>query len=492
MKNNEKQKLLDLIKNDDEFYSLDSIELKQIYEALTSNWNFSSTPPSFIEFLNTFPESEYFSKKYKNFLEKKYLQQNTMLRIIGYGGYEKHSDNSKRTKYLCECICGNKKTIRQNLPYSCDECEISNPLRKIKSRLIALKILEKKIGEKHNRLIIKAVSPQRSSSKKNMVLVECDCRQSEPFSVIYVSLIPQGKNKRINTKSCGCLERELALERKKKSAEKSIGLIKNHLRIDAMEGYHPVTKKQLVSASCLACNSSVIIRLNDWKTERQKSCGCLRFKGMERKSYNGRKHLFLEVLDDCDDRKVSSGRVVRFVRCKCHACGRTDYEVRLDNIINEQQVSCGCIENINRDNIPELLVNKNYAQRSSSTYLVSIKLDGKKYIKVGIAFNFLNRKSAAKRDGIPYLEILRKVELDRSKSWLLEQIILLKLKKFRMFNLAGLVSGGTEIFNNKIKRADIISIFDEEYKKIKDITFQRRLSDLNCHLPAIWSKGLFN
>jgi hypothetical protein len=52
------------------------------------------------------------------------------------------------------------------------------------------------------------------------------------------------------------------------------------------------------------------------------------------------------------------------VRCKCHACGREDYEVRLDNIINEQQISCGCIQSSGKITLSTYLLTRDIHRES--------------------------------------------------------------------------------------------------------------------------------
>ena len=483
--NAEKDRLLNLVSSD-EFYLKNSEELQDLYEQITSEWDFSNKPKplSMKAYLATFPEIS--NLKSEAHIRSKYLQKKGRLRVIGFGGYQKRSDGSKTTKFLCECYCGNKETrFRGHLPFSCG-C-LTESLQKIQSRLKGVKRLEGRVGEKHNRLKIIGVSPERISEKA-MVLVQCDCGESEPFSAVYVSLIPQGKNKRVNTKSCGCLMREMIRERHRQNALKYVGETKNNLRIDSLDGYDSVSKKQLANATCLACNAEVIVRLNDWQTGQKGSCGCLE-GNRERKSYNGIRYMFLEVLRDTRDRISEGGKTLRFVVCKCHGCGNEKYEVRLDNIINKQQVSCGCIQNVGKDNLIDFLLDDQYANRTSFTYLVTVDLQGELHMKVGIAFNFLSRQSLAKKDGIPYLKTLRKVQLSRAKSWLLEKLILLKFKEHRLFSLSGKVAGGTEIFNLDLDERILTKVFDEEYKRLVSKSFQECLKELNCKMPTNWIKG---
>ena len=487
--NEEKEKLLNLV-NSEDFYLQNSEELEGIYQQLTSPWEFmeQSKPLSMRDYLATF--SKIPNSRTEKHIRSKYLQKKGRLRVIGFGGYQNRSDGAKSTTFLCECYCGNKETrFRQDsMPFSCG-C-LTNNLQKIQSRLRGVKRLESRVGEKHHRLKIIGISPERVSEKA-MVLVQCDCGESEPFSVVYVSLIPQGKNKRVNTKSCGCLMREMARERHRENALKYVGETKNNLRIDSLDGYDSISKKQLANATCLACNTEVIVRLNDWQTGQKGSCGCL--EGYrERKSYNGIRYMFLEVLKDALDRTSAGGKVLRYVVCKCHACGDENYELRLDNIINQQQVSCGCIQFQGKDNLIDFILQEEYANRTSTTYLVTVDFQGQEHIKIGIAFNFLNRKSVAKRDGIPYIKTLKKVELERSKSWLLEKLILLKLQKFRLFSLAGKVQGGTEIFNLDLNEDLLVKTFDEEFNRLKNKSFQDCLKELDCKIPTNWIKGEYD
>ena len=97
-----------------------------------------------------------------------------------------------------------------------------------------------------------------------------------------------------------------------------------------------------------------------------------------------------------------------------------------------------------------------------------------------------------KNDGIPYLRVIREVNICRAKSWLLEQILLLKFDEYRMKELGGKVGGGTEIFNEKISLKKLLIEFDKEYKLMRSMTFQDRLDLLGCNIPSWWEKGYYD
>ena len=498
-KNQNKLDILELISNKDEFYLLDVEELELINRELKSPWVFDQSGPTYEEYLKTFPgEHDLMHSKVKNAIKNNFDNPKGKIRAIGFGGYRQRSDNTKTMMFAFECQCGVISSAR-SMAYSCG-C-LKESLNKIHRRIKSRKFLESKIGEKHNRLEIIAVSPEVYKNQLTnypLLIVRCECGKSEPFSVRYTQLLPRKRKTKdgkitfvANTRSCGCLEAELVRERHRKNAEKSINEIKGQLKILSLAGYHPVSNKQLVNALCMSCNTETIIRLNDWRTGQQSTCGC-KIGTLKRKSYIGTKLFFLEVLSDAQDRILEGGRRVRFVRCKCHACGRKDYELRLDNIINKQQISCGCMSNSTNDSLLNFATDHCYSERESTTYIVLLEYKNVQYLKVGIAFNFSNRKSVAKKDGIPYVKVVREINLARAKSWLLEQILLLKFDEYRMKELGGKVGGGTEIFNEKISLKKLLIEFDKEYKLMRSMTFQDRLDLMGCNIPSWWEKGYYN
>ena len=483
MANERKKEILQSVLNDD-FSSWSSVEIEAARSLLKEDWDFSGypAPASLEDYLKEFPHIQTVRRR-KSVIQD-YLRVNGRLRIVGFRAL----DNRNRYIYSCECECGESACFAGSMPISCG-C-LTRAINNLSARYRSVVKLEKSIGEKHNRLEIVGVSSERVAGK-GMVLVKCDCGQSEEFSVVYQSLIPRGKDDRVNTKSCGCLERELALERKKEEASKYIGKVKGMLRISSLAGYHSLSRKQLVNVDCLACGGDDVIRLNDWLTGRQKTCGC-RMGVRERKSYVGTKYLYLEVIDDAKDRVLEGGRAVRFVRCKCHACGRNDYEVRLDNIINKQQVSCGCIRTSGKDNLVDFLMDKDYACRESSFYLVDVLYRDKNYLKIGIAFNFANRKSVAKRSGAPYVKVHMIRFLERQKAWLLEQLLLQKFRDFRLFESSGIVVGGTEMFKETLPFDLLSRELERQYEAIHSTSFYEYIAQMGCTVPRSWIAGHYS
>ena len=92
--------------------------------------------------------------------------------------------------------------------------------------------------------------------------------------------------------------------------------------------------------------------------------------GLEKEVICGVKVL-CQVIDDAEDR-VEGGRAVRFVGVNTMH-GRNDYEVRLD-IINKQQISCGCIRTSGKNNLVNLMDKVN---RESAFYLVDVLYEDK-------------------------------------------------------------------------------------------------------------------
>ena len=108
------------------------------------------------------------------------------LTVIGFGGYKKLKNGSKRTQWLCKCSCGSTKTIAalqlKNGSYiSCGHC---NPI---------------KVGDKFGKLIIKKFAGfkfSKTDGKRPQWLCECECGNERKYLEKYI------KSKAAT--SCGC------------------------------------------------------------------------------------------------------------------------------------------------------------------------------------------------------------------------------------------------------------------------------------------------
>lgn len=167
----------------------------------------------------------------------------------------KHGVAKQKTMWLCKCDCGNETLVRTGdlnagLVKSCGCMHRDSARRAGKSRFIDL------TGRKLERLtVIKLIK-----KAKNYNLWECQCECGKTIKA------RGGDLRSGNTKSCGCLQVEVAKEEGKKYADKILA--------NVVEGTHLA-----IIASGLSKNNTSGIKGVYWSTKRQKWEARLGFKG---------------------------------------------------------------------------------------------------------------------------------------------------------------------------------------------------------------------
>ena len=126
------------------------------------------------------------------------------LMVLGkYDVVPRKDGKGTRSRWSCKCDCGeNCIVLRDNLvklnTQSCGCLELENKFAKCEKRLV---------GKKFGRLtVIKRIDEQDGTDAK--FLCKCDCGKD---AIVFRSALDSG-----NTKSCGCLSKELTSERMKK------------------------------------------------------------------------------------------------------------------------------------------------------------------------------------------------------------------------------------------------------------------------------------
>ena len=160
-------------------------------------------------------------------------------------------------KWLCQCDCGN--TVITSEKYLLNGHKKSCGCLQRESRYNKGENL---IGKKFNRLTVIAKSPNSNSTKRKWIC-RCDCGNIiEAF----------GENlKRGNTKSCGCLNRELARARYRDITGQRFG------KLVAIERYNGEDhrKNKTIRWLCQCdCGNTTVVTLSNLTSGHTTSCGC--------------------------------------------------------------------------------------------------------------------------------------------------------------------------------------------------------------------------
>lgn len=139
-----------------------------------------------------------------------------------------------------------------------------------------MKTLE--IGKRYNKLIIlKKVKPKKGRGDKTFLCI-CDCGKKKKITLSHLKK---------GTKSCGCLNKKLASQRRIINLKnKNFGLLK------AIKIIKIVNNRVFWLCKC-RCNKKSIVPSNNLKSGNTKSCGCNHHpKGKESKLW--KKHIPIE------------------------------------------------------------------------------------------------------------------------------------------------------------------------------------------------------
>lgn len=216
-------------------------------------------------------------------------------------------------------------------------------------------------GKKFERLLV-----LEYSKEKQAWLCQCDCGQ---WKYVRSSDLVQGK-----TKSCGCLSRQRAHERREHLEGQKFG------RLLVLEEI-PERRNKQIYWKC-QCDCGKICEVNGalLKSGNTQSCGCLHKEQLiQRNIDNGEKILHktfgrLFVLQDLGLRKQRSrNKNERWALCKC-SCGNL-IEIRNNELINGTVQSCGCLVSQGENIIEQILKtnNINYKKQYSFPDLKNIR-----------------------------------------------------------------------------------------------------------------------
>lgn len=124
-------------------------------------------------------------------------------------------------------------------------------------------------------------------------------------------VIVSGKNLRSgNTKSCGCYQKELLREKRRKKHKDMIGQTYGYLKVLDYGDYAVGSngkRDQRMFCECQLCNSLINVRASDLKSGRQTGCGCSNSRGntkinniLSEKKVNFQREYKIE---DCKDKR---------------------------------------------------------------------------------------------------------------------------------------------------------------------------------------------
>lgn len=140
--------------------------------------------------------------------------------VFGRWTILKMVEGTGRTRCLCRCSCGTKRTVKltsmaRGRSKSCG-CLRRTPrtftpeTRAKMSAAKRLRLLRSVVGLRYGRLVVLAdagwTSPDPSGKRHRLVLCRCDCGNEK--IVRYNSLVSGAAGSRHGTKSCGCLQSE--------------------------------------------------------------------------------------------------------------------------------------------------------------------------------------------------------------------------------------------------------------------------------------------
>lgn len=170
--------------------------------------------------------------------------------------------NKHRIKYfLCRCmVCGNVRSIRGNdLIYGI-------------SKACSKECTDSLIGQRFGRWTV--LSVDKSKKRRTHYMCKCDCGT---IKSVCKSILKNGQSK-----SCGCLKRDLTKQRNKENAENRVGqkmgrltllepILKEHK--DGRKGYYYRCKCD--------CGNEVVVKWQNLQSGNTVSCGCINSKANE-------------------------------------------------------------------------------------------------------------------------------------------------------------------------------------------------------------------
>lgn len=190
--------------------------------------------------------------------------------------------------------------------------------------------LEEMLHRKYNMLEVIGISDDRQC------ICQCECgkiKQMDPYNV------RSGKSK-----SCGCLSKKAAHERKTDLKGEQFG----ELKVIQFAGYKYGRTAWLCECRC---KNTCIVTAHDLKTHHTRSCGCLKKQSARIRDIKNQRFNHLVALEMTEERDYKKSVVWK---CRCLRCGKT---VRLseNDLVHGSYKSCGCLKEKHSEKLHDYL-----------------------------------------------------------------------------------------------------------------------------------------
>lgn len=250
----------------------------------------------------------------------------------------KDRNNFGNIQWKCVCDCG-KETITTSRRLTSEVTKSCGCLRIHQISLNALNKRKEMVGKKFNRLtVIKLIENAKC-------ICECECGNI---------ITPLCSSVRIgDTKSCGCLRKDMVSGNAKAKRESLIG--KKFGRLIVLE----LTESDKCGASrckCVCdCGNKINVLVSSLKNGHTKSCGCLQKDTMKEifpsfvSDLLGKNFGYLTVAERIDSTPEKTGRWI----CDCD-CG-SHIEVVSSYLTSGHTMSCGCLKSKSELKIANIL-----------------------------------------------------------------------------------------------------------------------------------------
>lgn len=174
---------------------------------------------------------------------------------------EEKTAKSKNTYWKCRCDCGNavvkrvdQLTSGKSISCGCQKKALYKDLA----------------GQRFGRLVVLQPTEERASNGSVKWLCSCDCGNT---TVVKTTNLRSG-----NTQSCGCLAKEVRVERLKANRKDLTGLVFEKLTVIEDTGKVDNQRRHFWLCQC-ECGNLIEVRDNSLTSGNTKSCGCHYSKG---------------------------------------------------------------------------------------------------------------------------------------------------------------------------------------------------------------------
>jgi hypothetical protein len=245
-----------------------------------------------------------------------------------------YPSGKSEVQWECLCDCGNKCNKTTN-----------NLLHSKKVNLhcgCKPKNYVDKTGQKFGRLTVLRLSDIKNQDKNGHPIFTCLCDCGNQIDISSDSL---RKNANGGTKSCGCLNKELASKLGKSKIKNLINQRFGRLTV-MHQAENKINKNNisLVQWFCKCdCGNEIILDTGKLISGNTKSCGCL-FKekcNMVRNNIIGNRYGKLVVINRDKNTNYENSRAIKY-KCKCD-CGNI-VSIPYSSLTAGHSLSCGCLQ----------------------------------------------------------------------------------------------------------------------------------------------------